>query len=724
MKTRSVTALLALALLLSGRAPVPASRPARFSDGKGVAPARPAPAPREKFALLVGVNAYKHLPPGKQLNAPENDAALMKELLVKQYGFKDDAAHIKTLLSGDATKQAITDAFAAHLVANAARAADAVVVFYFSGHGSFTADLNDDEGDGRDETIVPSDSRGGGVTDILDDDINEWFESLQRHTPNITFILDSCNSGTATKTIDPDVKAKELEPDAQPQPQQKKRPAGAAASKDIGSPVLSRNDKYVTVSGCQPTELSYEAWFTVNNVRQRRSYMTHYLVQTLRRAPSLSYREAVELTAKEVLKEISQHPQAEGDTGRPFFGGPADGEDPFIKLSAKPNGRTLHVAAGTAHGIEDGAILAVYKPEAKKLVGEKPYKLVNARVTKANELDSVAEMQAAPAEPVPENAKVVIVTPGLGADRLRVVLSPAGVPAPASAPDAAYAASVRASLSAESLRGLVEVVAPGAAGKSWDFALLKARLRDVRPALLNPAPSGVADDADVYYFASRGADRPLFDLLIPAAAADGPRRLADALGKKAKQDKLRALYNAASPLNGKVRMTLTRVFVEQNPDCTARLGAGGKPIVLREEVVPAGQGGVQPFNVCDRYKFTIHNDWDRDLHVTIFYMGAGGTVDLLTADSGGKLVSAGRSFTTSVFRIGPPKGIETYKLIATTEASDFRFVRQPGAKLAKDYSPLDLLVDQVFSGGSKDPGREAGFDLASWTVAQMDFTIK
>jgi hypothetical protein len=646
----------------------------------------------------------------------------MKELLVKRYGFADDTAHMKVLLSKNATRKAIIDAFNTHLIGNAARAKGAIVVFYFSGHGSYTTDLNDDEGDKRDETIVPSDSRAGGVTDILDDEINEWFEILQQHTSNITFILDSCHSGTATKTIDPSVKAKEIPPDTQPQPQQKKLPAGAT-SKDLGNGVLSRNEKYVTISGCLPSELSYEGWFEINKVPRRRSYMTHYLVQALQRTPTISYRDAVDQVSKEVSSIISQHPQVEGNIGRSVFGGSADTEDPFIKLSAKPSGRNLFIAAGTAHSVREGTIIAVYKPEAKKLVGEKPFKIANARVTKVNQLDSVAEMEAAPSEPIPDNAKVVIVTPGLGADRVRVVISPTGLP-PASLPEVAYVNKMQSELSTESLRGLVEVVAPSVAGKPWDFTLLKGAFRDVKATLMNPAPGGLADADTVYYLATRGVDRPLFDLVVPANDQQGPRRLADALGKKARQDKLRALYNAASPLNDKVLITLTRVFIEQNPDCSAKRGANGEPIVLREEVVPASTGGIQNMGLCDRFKFKIENRWDKDLYVTLFFLGAGGSVGLITSDPGGKLVSRMSSFTTDVFRIGPPKGLETYKLIATTNKSDFQFLEQPGAKLLKDYSALDLLVDLAYSGRSKDPGRETSFDLSSWTVAQMNFMIK
>jgi Caspase domain/Domain of unknown function (DUF4384) len=71
---------------------------------------------------------------------------------------------------------------------------------HFSGHGSQVQDLNGDEEDGLDETLVPYDGRTPGVPDIVDDELDEIFSHL--HTTRVLIVLDSCHSGTATRAIE------------------------------------------------------------------------------------------------------------------------------------------------------------------------------------------------------------------------------------------------------------------------------------------------------------------------------------------------------------------------------------------------------------------------------------------------------------------------------------------------------------------------------------------
>src|SRR5262249_59022134 len=68
------------------------------------------------------------------------------------------------------------------------------------GHGSQVQDLNGDEEDGLDETIVPQDGRSGDVPDIVDDELDVIFAKLRAKSAVI--VLDSCHSGTATRAFD------------------------------------------------------------------------------------------------------------------------------------------------------------------------------------------------------------------------------------------------------------------------------------------------------------------------------------------------------------------------------------------------------------------------------------------------------------------------------------------------------------------------------------------
>ena len=149
----------------------------------------------EKFALLVGETNY--LQPPKDytisiLRGPGNDVALIRQLLVKRYGFKDDPAHIEVLTGSEASREGITKAFQTQLIDKAKAHPDARVVFYFSGHGSTTTAPDNAEPDGKYDTLVAYDSRAAGGRDIAEDEIRGWLDTLRGYTQDITVILDSC----------------------------------------------------------------------------------------------------------------------------------------------------------------------------------------------------------------------------------------------------------------------------------------------------------------------------------------------------------------------------------------------------------------------------------------------------------------------------------------------------------------------------------------------------
>ena len=50
-------------------------------------------------------------------------------------------------------------------------------------------------------SYVAYDSHADGGKDILDNEVIDWFEKLRQYTPNATFILDSCHSGSEIKDI-------------------------------------------------------------------------------------------------------------------------------------------------------------------------------------------------------------------------------------------------------------------------------------------------------------------------------------------------------------------------------------------------------------------------------------------------------------------------------------------------------------------------------------------
>ena len=103
-----------------------------------------------KRAILIGIN---YTGQKGQLSGCHNDVKNIKQYLTTKQGFNekdmlilmDDGAH------HNPTKKNIEDAF--KRVVQYSKAGD-VVFIHYSGHGSRVKDLNGDEDDGFDETLV------------------------------------------------------------------------------------------------------------------------------------------------------------------------------------------------------------------------------------------------------------------------------------------------------------------------------------------------------------------------------------------------------------------------------------------------------------------------------------------------------------------------------------------------------------------------------------------
>src|SRR5689334_14851397 len=98
--------------------------------------------------------------------------------------------------------------------------------------------------------------------------------------------------------------------------------------------------------------------------------LTHYLVEQLRQSKrDTTYREMMALVANRVTAQSPlQHPQVEGDRGRPVLAGSAIREDPSIKI-ASVSAKQITVGAGAAQGLTVGTILSIYQPDARHLTG-------------------------------------------------------------------------------------------------------------------------------------------------------------------------------------------------------------------------------------------------------------------------------------------------------------------------------------------------------------------
>ncbi|MEO5353402.1 MAG: caspase family protein [Magnetococcus sp. XQGC-1] len=147
-----------------------------------------------KKALLVGINQYAHINP---LSGCVNDVKDMANTLTSLGIVPAQPGSMRILTDGNATRANILEGLK-WLVSGAKRGD--LLVFHYSGHGSYVVDTSGDEVDGKDETICPQDMRVDRDM-ITDDTLADLFKGINPNEVTLEVILDSCHSGTATRGL-------------------------------------------------------------------------------------------------------------------------------------------------------------------------------------------------------------------------------------------------------------------------------------------------------------------------------------------------------------------------------------------------------------------------------------------------------------------------------------------------------------------------------------------
>ena len=333
-----------------------------------------------KRALLIGIDDYKSASVS-DLKGAVNDALLMRTILIGKFGVPED--NILVLTNEQATHAGIVAAIQSHLISPAAPGD--VSILHYSGHGSQMRDRSGDEIDGWDETIVPYDSRTDGVFDISDDQLNGLLQELTAKTKNVTFILDSCNSGTglragnAVRTIERDLRS------APPQAAYAVSQRGAGEGRD-GISLADSN--YVMISGSRADQLSNETLFDGN----RHGVMTWFLSRALIAADEdATYQDVMDLVRRDVVNRYpSQEPQLEGKgTNLRLFGVDRIETQPYVLVSPG-DANSVVVDAGRVFGVRNGSVFKIFPPNTRDFAATSP--VATAEVYDAGEFSSKARL--------------------------------------------------------------------------------------------------------------------------------------------------------------------------------------------------------------------------------------------------------------------------------------------------------------------------------------------
>ena len=147
----------------------------------------------KSYAVIIGIDQYKYLPPDRQLKFAVHDAQGIEATLKKHYKFDQ----IVSLFNQDATRARILDLLTEELPAKMGDN-DALFVF-FAGHG-------DQIKRGRDEIgyLIPHDGQVGRLSSVIS--MADLRDTVSKAIPakHVFYVVDACYGGllTATRSID------------------------------------------------------------------------------------------------------------------------------------------------------------------------------------------------------------------------------------------------------------------------------------------------------------------------------------------------------------------------------------------------------------------------------------------------------------------------------------------------------------------------------------------
>ncbi len=669
--------------IAQGASPCPLGDPAAGPEGF------------RRLALVVGVGQYKE-PSITDLPGPPNDARRFYDLLTRDDGYGFPKQNVCLLLDEEATTERFKAAFEEGLVRRA-QASDVAVVF-FAGHGSQTPDRDQDEPDEWDETLVLHDSRSGGIPDLVDDEFNAMLARLSQKTRNVVVVLDSCNSGTATRGDAGTFIARYVPPAVGRLAPPRATPAGDAAKGWAPENLPGLVVFSAASDGTSALETGGKGIFTDAVIQ----------VLSAARATPLLYAQAARQIPPLVAARSYQIPYFHGELDRAVFANTTRARPVGWEVTAL--GPPLKLSGPPLPGLGVGAELRVYSGnvtggDARDPAKAKATVVIDRMIGLNAEAHAPAERPGAPAIAIGDLA--VFLRPADQYVRLKVRLRPSSEAG--GVPDAEAAAIRSAIKNNEEARLLVEVTP--AAG---DFELSLQATGDLVSA------SGRSVAADPGTLILRGPENRIRNT-YPRSA--DPAGIANDLWRHARQRALLSLQGengSAFQDNETLRVRLKPAPVQDQ--CARGTWEQAEP--NREQVVP----------LCHRWKIEVSLAPESPVSLLLggLILSNSGSIEALPNDARQVRVEPGRSVTFSdTFRETAPLDVQEhvlvfgtqernpvpwYLLTSTATARSTRGPAQPSAL----YRALDLYLRP----GARGTERVSSVEETTWTLSTVPLRVE
>lgn len=629
-----------------------------------------------RHGLLIGIDEYPKFSPGSQLKGCVHDVTAMGRVLIEHFRFPP--SNLQYLCNGEATRDGILSAMSRMLDTVDD---DEVVVVQFCGHGSQVLDVDGDEADGYDETIVPYDSgrRKDDNLDITDDEINVWLHLLGKRTPWTTLIFDSCHSGTITR--DPfAARVRRLPLDPRPPTRPQWSPAAATTNRGRDR----TGDLYTLFAACRDDESAHEMNPALTGGVTHGALSFHLCRELVRHGPGTPCRDIFARVASQISARFrSQHPQLEGAWDREIFGIRNLTAMRHVPVRSRDDGEAV-LAAGNAHGMTTGSRWAVYPPGTRQTHGSEPLGTLEIQQVDAVSARALIRAETTPGS-IEAGGRAVQMSHPSGDPRMRIAVT-------GSLKDA----------------GKVERL---------ETAIHASPLLDI----------GTAENAEVQVRLSAGnpgcdlwtaVDRTGTPMLEPRRA-DVPEEIIDLiehLERRSRYQSVLALENPdpQSALRGTIELELRR------------LGSEGW-----EPALPTDGSADVVFHDGDRLALHIRHRFSRPIYVYVLDFGISGSIDLLYPVRGASEgLIADHTLEIGV-RLGDEldlslpsgkAGVEIVKLFATLEPTDFGPLLQGSVRHSATTNEFEALVSLALCGGPpREIRRREGSD---WTTVNRPFVLR
>ncbi len=605
-----------------------------------------------------------------------------------------------------------------------AEAGDQIYIHY-SGHGAQVATAYPElTNKGKcDEGLVPCDFASSGYY-LRDVELAFLLQQMTRKGLNVTLVLDSCNSGGATRG-DCDIRG-----GTDPNP-------GVVGTLVADRKALAANwqalvganqdafwvpptNEYILLAACRSTEFAHE--FEVVKGAERHGALTYWMIDTLKSCnnANLSFQSLHDRILAKVQSQFSkQVPLLLGDGKRPVFGGNRQITPYTTKvLSVNASKSTVTLNAGLAQGLLPGSQFSIYPFNTQDFTDLKQ-QLAVVEVTQIEAVTATAQVLSPEAGGIPWSGA------------LDAFLEP-GLPALPLAAPIKLARTVRLFADKSVGTGEADLPAEWATQQPAALELIRQALKTAGKGWVVELPAGSAAAADFQVAIARDGTyeicrgTPLKNLRpgLSINQAKSPLAIVERLIHLTKYQSIAALDNPAVP---QLTEALEFELLDENLQPFANphhpVVPAGDPVTLRIR-----NNAAYPLNIA---VLDLEPTWEIS-QIPLLGMAAAFHT-LLSGDTLDQKLTLSLPDDEHYL-----EAEETLKLFATKGAADYRWLTRPPldnlsstkGNVMRSSNPFSQLLEAIGDDETTDgatrtrAARVPPNPDAEWTTKQIHLTIQ